>query len=109
MIPNTDQAVIDPAKLRDYLLSLSHPVGRYKAATFLSMGYSQAGWQLLEADLREQHLSRHAVHAGDNRFGRIYEILGDLTGPSGKIVCIKSIWIILMGQDYPRFVTAYPG
>jgi hypothetical protein len=29
LLPNTDDAVIDPAKLRDYLLSTQHPLGRF--------------------------------------------------------------------------------
>ena len=33
-LPNLDRAVIDPAKVRDYLLSDVHPVGRFKAAFF---------------------------------------------------------------------------
>jgi len=53
-IPNADRAVIDPAKLRAYLLSRSHPVGRFKAAFFLGLGYSAQDWRRLEADLRSQ-------------------------------------------------------
>jgi len=40
-LPNADQAFIDPAKLRDYLLSPTHPVGRFKAPFFAAMGYTQ--------------------------------------------------------------------
>jgi hypothetical protein len=40
-IPNADRAVVDPAKLRDYLLSTTHTVGRFKAAFFCGqLGYS---------------------------------------------------------------------
>jgi len=31
LLPNADEAVIEPAKLRDYLLSTTHPLGRFKA------------------------------------------------------------------------------
>jgi len=37
-----ERGVIDAAKIRDYLLSDSHPVGRFKAAFFVAMGYSAA-------------------------------------------------------------------
>jgi hypothetical protein len=38
-LPNADRAVVDPAKLRDYLLAAGHPVGRFKARFFVSLGY----------------------------------------------------------------------
>jgi hypothetical protein len=34
VLPGSEHAVIDAAKLRDYLLSYEHPVGRFKAAFF---------------------------------------------------------------------------
>ena len=36
ILPNIDKAVIEPEKLRDYLLSKSHPIGRFKAEFFRS-------------------------------------------------------------------------
>lgn len=45
-LPNADRAIVDPAKVRDYLLSASHPVGRFKAAFFLSLGYSEDRWEV---------------------------------------------------------------
>ena len=32
-----------------------------------------------------------------------------MQGPSGRIAQIVVVWIILSGEDFPRFVTAYPG
>ncbi len=58
-MPGAERAVIDSAKIRDYLLSPSHPVGRFKAVFFASLGYTA--------------------------------------------------WIVLAGEDFPRFVTAFPG
>lgn len=37
-LPNADRAAIDAAKIRDYLLSEMHPVGRFKAAFFSTLG-----------------------------------------------------------------------
>jgi len=51
-LPNVEKAVIDFEKLRDYLLSPSHPAGRFEAVFFSSLGYRQEDWQQLEADLR---------------------------------------------------------
>jgi len=60
-LPNAENAVIDSEKLHDYLLSPSHPVGRFKAAFFSSLGYTQENWRQFEADLRRQHLSKDAI------------------------------------------------
>ena len=49
---DADRAVVEPAMLRDYLLSPTHPVGRFKAAFFLALRYSTDDWRQLEADLR---------------------------------------------------------
>lgn len=66
-LPNAGRAVIDPAKLRDYLLSPAHPVGRFKAPFFVALGYAQDQWPQLEADLHAQHLSQEAQPATTSR------------------------------------------
>jgi hypothetical protein len=108
-LPNADRAVIGEAKLLDYLLSRAHPVGRFKARFFTSLGYSQEEWGQLEADLRSQHLTQPATLVGTTRHGRKYEIRAILRGPSGHAVAVVSVWIIRAGEEVPRFVTAYPG
>ncbi len=50
-LPEAHRAVIAPAKLRDYLLSSSHPVGRFKVPFFASLGYTATDCQRLEQDL----------------------------------------------------------
>jgi len=50
-LPAAERAVIAPAKIRDYLLSTSHPVGSFKAPFFTSLGYTSANWRRLEEDL----------------------------------------------------------
>jgi hypothetical protein len=44
-LPAAERALIEPAKVRDYLLSRQHPVGRFKAVLFESLGYSADAWQ----------------------------------------------------------------
>lgn len=108
-VPNASRAIIEVPKLRDYLLSPSHPVGRFKAPFFAALGYSQEQWPQLEADLRAQLVLQDAQPAAASPYGRKYEIRAILTGPSGRSAEIVSIWIILSDEDAPRFVTAYPG
>ena len=108
LIPNADQAVIPAEKLRQYLLSRSHPVGRHKAAFFAGLGYTEAEWSRLESDLRIQHLDLNAEEVDATRYGRKFMITGTLNGPSASALLV-SVWIIRTDEDVPRFVTAYPG
>ena len=108
-LPGADRAVVDPAKVRDYLLSPSHPVGRFKAQFFVALGYAQDRWAVLAADLR-RHAADGAVQDGETSpYGRKFEVRGNLVGPSGRGAAVIAIWIILHGTDSPRFITAFPG
>jgi uncharacterized protein DUF6883 len=63
-LPAAEHAVIARAKIRDYLLSTSHPVGRFKASFFASLGYTNSNWRRLEKDFRALAVS------GDAEFGK---------------------------------------
>jgi hypothetical protein len=45
----------------------------------------------------------------ETQHGRKYVIRANLKGPNGRTFAMQSIWIVLKGEDLPRFVTAYPG
>lgn len=107
-IPNADRGVIESAKVHGYLLSRTHPIGRFKAAFFVALGYSPDGWRQLEADLRSQHLSQGAILEQRTAYGQMYAIRATLVGPSGSAAGVTSIWIVRTSEDFPRFVTAYP-
>ena len=108
-LPNTDHAIIDPVKLYGYLLSTSHPIGRFKASFFARLGYTAANWEALDAALREQHLTQSANLVGATVHGRKYEIRAILKGPTRQSAVVLSVWIIRAGERAPRFITAYPG
>ncbi len=101
------KAVIAPEKLRDYLLSPLHPIGRYKALFFRTLGYDQTSWQQLETDLRSL-ASLPAEPLESTEYGTKYAIIGPLPGLNGRVAEIVTVWIILAGEAVPRFVTAYP-
>ena len=107
-ILNADRAVIEPSKLHDYLLSRGHPVGRFKASFFLALGYSAETWRQLESDLQNQHLSHDATAEAPTDYGQKYAIRATLVGPSGQSAEVVSVWVVRTGEDFPRFVTAYP-
>ena len=108
-LPTADQAIIDAAKFHGYLLSATHPAGRFKAKFFGRLGYGADQWGQLEADLRGQHLAEDARLVDSTAYGQKYEIRAIRKGPSGQADLVVSVWIVRAGEDSPRFVTAYPG
>ena len=108
-IPGADRAVVDPIKVRDYLLSLEHPVGRGKARFFLALGFSRSEWSMLQRALLSVATESKATPLPDSPYGQKYEARAILQGPRGQAAEVVTIWIILAGEDFPRLVTAYPG
>jgi hypothetical protein len=104
----TRNAIIPPDKLRDHLLSPTHPDGRAKAEYLGRLGYSQDTFLQLEADLREQVRCRDAQPVRATLYGQKYEILGPLMGPNGSTGWVRTIGIILTGEAAPRLVTLIP-
>jgi len=58
--------------------------------------------------MRTQHLSQDATTEEPTPYGQKYAIRATLVGPSGRSADVVSIWVIRTGEDFPRFVTAYP-
>ena len=108
-LPCAEQAIIDVAKLRDYLLSDTHPVGRFKSAFFLSLGYTAARWDELDRALRNLAVAGEVEVDEATRHGQKYRVPGVLIGPTGGRAAVITVWIVLHDQEEPRFVTAYPG
>ena len=108
-LPAAERAVIAPSKIRNYLLSTSHPIGRFKAPFFTGLGYTSANWRRLEADLRHLAVSGDAELGKASPYGQKYEIRGTLRGPSGRAAGVLTVWIILFGGNVPQFITAFPG
>jgi len=79
-IRNADRALIEAAKLRGYLLSRTHPVGRFKAIFFRSLGYSVSQWRRLEADLHAHLLENETESHEDTPYGRKFTVRGTLEG-----------------------------
>ena len=108
-LPNADRAVVADAKVRDYLLSPSHPVGRFKSSFFVVLGFTVANWE----DLREVLLllarSTEASPGQTSPYGQKYDIHGTITGPSGRQASVVTVWMVPEGRDFAHFVTAFPG
>lgn len=107
-IPNVEQAVIDPRKLCDYALNVEHDAGKYKAEFFMQMGYTREEWQILEANIREQHLTQLAEPGNASPFGVKYVITAPLRGPNGETRNVTTVWILRPGKKFCELVTIEP-
>jgi len=108
-LPNAAHAVVDPAKVRDYLLSPDHRDGRSKARFFARLGFAQADWQLLREELATLARRGDAAPMAPDRFGQKFVFRGIIQGPTGRSGALVTVWIVLLDEAAPRFVTAYPG
>ena len=106
-LPGADRVRIDERKIRGYLLSRTHPVGRFKARVFAALGFDESSTQALVSELRR--IAAHGEVAGleDTEFGRKYTVPGDLKGSAGSAQ-VLTVWIQEAGQEEVRLVTVRP-
>ena len=71
-------------KLHGYLLSPTHPIGRFKARFFAALGYAAERWPEFEADIRAQHLTQDAELSESLPAGRLFTIRAILKGRNGQ-------------------------
>jgi len=107
-LPNHQNAVVDEEKLTGYLLSETHPLGRFKAQVFARLGYTLESWRELRADLLAAVALEEPVSQDVTPYGVKYQVPCTPDGPSGESVVLTTVWVIRTAEDFPRFVTAYP-
>ena len=106
-LPNAERAYVDIAKLRDYCLNPAHPRGRHKAYVFArTLGLTAADAQTLRRMLLSAVLEADAVPGREDEFGKRYAVDFEVDS-GGRIVVVRSAWIVLAGEDFPRFTTCY--
>jgi len=99
-------SLIAVEKITRYLLV---PLARGDKSAFLSRaGYISDNPQQLLDDLRSQVLPRDAVAAGENMFGRYFEVRGLLRGPNGLDLSVRTIWMTEHLSGRTKFVTLFP-
>jgi len=99
-------AIISERKIKEYLLC--YRKRNDKSKWLAKAGYDSDNWKKLEQDIRVQLLIREAVHIQVNEFGDVYEITGKLTGPNGKSLHVRSIWMNEHYTKLTKFITMYP-
>jgi hypothetical protein len=107
-LPNAHLAVVDRRKITDYLLAQRHPAGRAKAAFFARFDFTTAAWPRLRDALLEHARSAPIISTVDTSFGRKYILDGPLAAADGRKPRIRAVWFVEVGDNAPKFVTAYP-
>jgi hypothetical protein len=106
-LPNSEQAEVPESKIRDYLLSDTHPAGQSKARFFASLGYRAGSHVALAEAFRQIARSGTLERTLRSRFGSKYVVDGYIVGPAGS-ASVRTVWITEADAAHPRFVTAYP-
>jgi hypothetical protein len=106
-LPGGERAVVDIAKLHDYCLNEQHPRGRHKARVFASaLGLTAADADVLRQALLEAAREGDASEGDRDDYGQRYVVDFEMTGPAGR-AAVRSSWIILHGEDFPRMTSCY--
>ncbi len=106
-LPGAEQVRIEDRKVRAYLLSKVHPVGRFKASVFASAGFTDSTLDDFVAQIRRLAAAGEVSVIQDTEFGRKYTVPGTLTGPM-KALDVLTVWIQEPGQPAVRLVTVQP-
>lgn len=99
-------SIISPDKICNYLLVPKRK--NDKSKWLAKAGYFLEHWETLERDLRIQILPLDAILSNDSIYGRMYEIVGELKGPNGIALTVRTIWISENESGLTKFVTLYP-
>jgi hypothetical protein len=108
-LPHADLALIEQAKVADYLPDPEHPENGGKVGFFLALGFRQEEWPKLATALRRAAADHPVAKKMVSPHGEKYVLEGPLETPGGKKTTVRAVWIIDAGLAVPRLVTAYPG
>jgi len=106
-LPRHDDVRIPDDKVVDYLLSPSHPVGRFKARLFAALGFRRDQPESFVAELRRIARSGDVSSQEDTPYGRKYTVEGILTGPLGSRE-VATVWFQEPSQESVRLLTVRP-
>ena len=106
-LPGAGRVEIEDRKVRGYLLSRTHPVGRFKARLFAAIGFKEGTAEAFVAEVRRIAAEGEVVGIEDTEFGRKYTVHGELAGPRGA-AWVSTIWIQERGKAHVRLVTVRP-
>lgn len=106
-LPNSNKALVEIEKLRDYSLNPNHPVGKHKARVFrAALGITQKDADWLRERALETALSDDARHGAASVFGNKY-VIDSVLENNGMSAIVRFSWIVEFGTDFPRLTSCY--
>jgi hypothetical protein len=106
-LPNGHIAIVPIEKLRDYCLNSEHDVGSHKAYVFVSvLGLTKNEAEFLQQRLLDVAHFYEAVATKRDSYGQRYIIDFELTTHRGSAI-VRSTWIILANENFPRLTSCY--
>ena len=107
MLPNSERAILDIRKLREYTLNPGHLAGGNKARVFAScLGIGQQDAEVLRSVCLRAILSNVATEKVADSHGKRYQV-DFVMQHQGKSVIVRTGWIIRTGEDVPRLTSCY--
>ncbi|WP_420148038.1 DUF6883 domain-containing protein [Spirosoma sp.] len=71
-------------------------------------GYTSENWRLLKQDLLTLAHLGEANPESEDAYGSSYSIVGELKGPNGRLLRVKTIWKRDIDEEITKFITLYP-
>ena len=107
LLPAGEQAVVEDAKLLDYVLNPEHPIGRHHAALFEQLlGITRRNSEVLKQQLLGAAASAAVAPGKPSPFGEKFEMRFPVRGPAGTRP-VLAVWMREPGQASPRLITCY--
>ena len=105
-LPNSEKAIVEIAKLRDYSLNPEHRSGGHKARVFrAALGLTRDDAEWVRAELRIAREGDAAI-AEPTPFGQVFVLDAELVFHE-RVAIVRTAWIIENGTDFPRLVSCY--
>jgi hypothetical protein len=107
-LPGAASAIVDKAKIVDYLLNSDHLIGRAKSRFLESYGFRTTEWVVLKAAILAHAETHECADISQTAYGRSFSIDGPMKAPDGRHPTVRVVWFIREGEEIPRLVTLFP-
>ena len=107
-LPNGERAYVAQEKITSFLLCHDHKYGQSRARFFSRFGFHPDRWQELADALIIQGTRYDVIEFEESGSGIKYVVNGAIETPDGRNPLVKTVWMVDIGTDIPRLITAYP-
>ena len=107
-LPNAAKCEISESKINNYALNPNHETGKNKARVFQSAsGFNKDNSKDLIRQIKESVSGHEAVRGVSDQYGQRYHADIPIKGPNGKVVTVRTAWIIDANSGIPKLISLY--